>query len=129
MEGMAGQKSTLTWVVNLAALLLVVMWTIPTAGLFVSSFRDRLAGAGISAVQPDPERDAPPPSITVIDISGSYPRFDGCDAPTIFVRGLTDDQGDLFQTWLQRRRATMSAADAEIEVPKDDPGAGQATTG
>lgn len=95
----------------------------------VSSFRDRLAGAGISAFQPDPERDAPPPSITVIDISGSYPRFDGCDAPTIFVRGLTDDQGDLFQTWLQRRRATMSAADAEIEVPKDDPGAGQATTG
>lgn len=41
MEGMAGQKSSLTWVVNLAALLLVVMWTIPTAGLFVSSFRDR----------------------------------------------------------------------------------------
>ncbi|MFV0301517.1 MAG: carbohydrate ABC transporter permease, partial [Paracoccus sp. (in: a-proteobacteria)] len=41
MEGMAGQKSTLTWVVNLAALFLVVLWTIPTAGLFVSSFRDR----------------------------------------------------------------------------------------
>ena len=41
MEGMAGQKSSLTWLVNLAALLLVVMWTIPTAGLFVSSFRDR----------------------------------------------------------------------------------------
>ncbi|TKW66331.1 MAG: carbohydrate ABC transporter permease [Paracoccus denitrificans] len=41
MEGMAGQKSSLTWLVNIAALLLVVMWTIPTAGLFVSSFRDR----------------------------------------------------------------------------------------
>ena len=41
MEGMAGQKSTLTWLVNLAALILVVLWTIPTAGLFVSSFRDR----------------------------------------------------------------------------------------
>lgn len=41
MEGMAGQKATLTWVVNIAALLLVVLWTIPTAGLFVSSFRDR----------------------------------------------------------------------------------------
>ncbi|WBU53537.1 carbohydrate ABC transporter permease [Paracoccus sp. SCSIO 75233] len=41
MEGMAGQKSTLTWAVNLAALLLVVLWTIPTLGLFVSSFRDR----------------------------------------------------------------------------------------
>ncbi len=41
MEGMAGQKSSLTWVVNLAALFLVVLWTIPTAGLLVSSFRDR----------------------------------------------------------------------------------------
>ncbi|TRW98753.1 carbohydrate ABC transporter permease [Paracoccus sp. M683] len=41
MEGMAGQKSSLTWAVNIAALLLVVLWTIPTLGLFVSSFRDR----------------------------------------------------------------------------------------
>ncbi|MFV0302189.1 MAG: carbohydrate ABC transporter permease [Paracoccus sp. (in: a-proteobacteria)] len=41
MEGMAGQKSSLTWAVNIAALLLVVLWTIPTFGLFVSSFRDR----------------------------------------------------------------------------------------
>ncbi|WBU57218.1 carbohydrate ABC transporter permease [Paracoccus sediminicola] len=41
MEGMAGQKSSLTWAVNIAALLLVILWTIPTAGLLVSSFRDR----------------------------------------------------------------------------------------
>ncbi|SDD27044.1 alpha-glucoside transport system permease protein [Paracoccus isoporae] len=41
MDGMAGQKSSLTWAVNIAALLLVVLWTIPTAGLLVSSFRDR----------------------------------------------------------------------------------------
>ena len=41
MEGMAGQKSSLTWSVNIAALLLVILWTIPTFGLFVSSFRDR----------------------------------------------------------------------------------------
>ncbi|MFV0383455.1 carbohydrate ABC transporter permease [Paracoccus sp. (in: a-proteobacteria)] len=41
MEGMAGQKSTLTWAVNISALLLVLLWTIPTLGLFVSSFRDR----------------------------------------------------------------------------------------
>jgi alpha-glucoside transport system permease protein len=41
MEGMAGQKSSLTWAVNIAAFLLVLAWTIPTLGLFVSSFRDR----------------------------------------------------------------------------------------
>ncbi|MBU2956162.1 carbohydrate ABC transporter permease [Paracoccus sp. 1_MG-2023] len=41
MEGMAGQKSSLGWAVNIAAFLLVLLWTIPTLGLFVSSFRDR----------------------------------------------------------------------------------------
>lgn len=41
MQDMAGRKPALIWAVNLAALLLVILWTVPTAGLFVSSFRDR----------------------------------------------------------------------------------------
>ncbi|MBK1636927.1 carbohydrate ABC transporter permease [Rhodovulum adriaticum] len=41
MQGVAGHKSRLTWAVNLTVLALVVLWLIPTAGLLVSSFRDR----------------------------------------------------------------------------------------
>lgn len=41
MEGSAGKSPALIWVVNLSAILLVVLWTIPTFGIFVSSFRDR----------------------------------------------------------------------------------------
>ena len=39
MEGMAGQKSSLVWAVNIAAFLLVLLWTIPTLGLLVSFAR------------------------------------------------------------------------------------------
>ncbi|WP_405402422.1 carbohydrate ABC transporter permease [Paracoccus sp. Ld10] len=77
MEGMAGQKSSLAWAVNIAAFLLVLLWTIPTLGLFVSSFRDR----------------------DQISTSGWWQSFSG-SVQTGFVRsGTADDQvqeGDLY---------------------------------
>ncbi len=41
MDNIAGRKSSLSWAVNVTVFLLVVIWLIPTVGLFVSSFRDR----------------------------------------------------------------------------------------
>lgn len=41
MENIVGTKSRLVWAVNLCALALVLLWTFPTFGLFLSSFRDR----------------------------------------------------------------------------------------
>ena len=34
-------RSPLTWAVHLSVLLLVVLWTMPTAGLLISSLRDK----------------------------------------------------------------------------------------
>lgn len=41
MDNIAGQKSGLSWAVNITVLLLVILWLIPTVGLLISSFRDR----------------------------------------------------------------------------------------
>jgi alpha-glucoside transport system permease protein len=41
MGSTAGRKSALTWMVHLSVFLLVALWTLPTAGLFISSFRDK----------------------------------------------------------------------------------------
>lgn len=41
MDNIAGTKSGLNIAVNVSVLLMVLLWLIPTVGLFVSSFRDR----------------------------------------------------------------------------------------
>ena len=48
MDGIAGQKSGLTWAVHISVAVLVALWLFPTVGLFVSSFRtaDQIASSG-----------------------------------------------------------------------------------
>jgi alpha-glucoside transport system permease protein len=47
-DGMAGQKSGLTWAVQISVVLLVALWLFPTVGLLVSSFRtaDQISSSG-----------------------------------------------------------------------------------
>ncbi len=48
MAAIAGQKSRLTWAVNISVVLMVVLWLIPTVGLLVSSVRttDQISRSG-----------------------------------------------------------------------------------
>ncbi|KFE35392.1 carbohydrate ABC transporter permease [Thioclava atlantica] len=48
MSAIAGQKSRLTWAVQISVVVMVVLWLIPTVGLLVSSFRttDQISQSG-----------------------------------------------------------------------------------
>ena len=48
MDNIAGQRSTLTWIVHITVAVLVALWLFPAVGLFVSSFRtgDQISASG-----------------------------------------------------------------------------------
>ncbi|MAC76981.1 MAG: alpha-glucoside ABC transporter permease [Rhodobacteraceae bacterium] len=47
-SGVAGQKAILTWAVHISVAVLVILWVLPTLGLFISSFRtaDQISSTG-----------------------------------------------------------------------------------
>jgi alpha-glucoside transport system permease protein len=71
MDSIAGTRARLTWAVNIAVLLLVLLWTLPTLGLLISSFRDRdqisVSGwwTALSASERNEQFRAAPPSEAV----------------------------------------------------------------
>ena len=81
MSGGVGKKSGLVWAVNLSALALVVLWTLPTVGLLISSFRDRdqISASGwwkaIFPAEAVVQYRAPDPQSAIL-IDGVY-RIDG----------------------------------------------------
>jgi alpha-glucoside transport system permease protein len=95
--------------VNGALLLLVLIWTIPTLGIFVSSFRDRgqIAGSGWWKVLPhrdwqvtevlDPRAEGLDADgvMTVRDVSGTFEQFRA---------GLTSSDGEARLIWIGNRR-------------------------
>ncbi|WP_045388203.1 carbohydrate ABC transporter permease [Falsirhodobacter sp. alg1] len=71
MDNIAGKRGRLTWALNIAVFLLVLLWTIPTLGLLVSSFRDadQLQASGwwtslSPSVQSSAARTGPPATQT-----------------------------------------------------------------
>lgn len=74
MASVAGQRSTLSWVVNLTMIFIVFLWLFPTVGLFVSSFRtaDQISGSGWWSSLGAQELQNPP-----IRIKGEEKQVDG----------------------------------------------------
>jgi len=74
MGSIAGQRSALSWAVNISVLLLVLIWLFPTVGLFVSSFRttDQISNSGWwSSLRTQESQKSP------IRISGEEQSIDG----------------------------------------------------
>ena len=88
MENIAGQKSGLSWAVQISTILLVLLWVLPTFGLFVSSFRttDQIASSGWWRALSTQERQLPP-----IRVEGTETQKDGLFVidGTLFPKGGT----------------------------------------
>ncbi|SMR72590.1 maltose ABC transporter membrane protein/trehalose ABC transporter membrane protein/sucrose ABC transporter membrane protein [Aliiroseovarius halocynthiae] len=108
MDNIAGKKSSLTWAVHISVAVLVVLWLLPTVGLFVSSFRtgDQIATSGWWKSLTTQQRQNP-----AIRLSGDEVEQDGL----FVIEGqLFDASGAEVQRWGTSSRDTEAYAPGEI---------------
>lgn len=136
MRNLAGYAPRLTWVVHLSVLALVVLWTIPTVGLLVSSFRDRdqIATSGWwTALSATPRniivRSAPPEAAVVADgafvITGN---LFGTGSGEVKAFGITSLRPAEFRPGqsAKRKSATITVdADGRYRITSPEPFAGR----
>jgi len=108
MDNIAGKKSSLSWAVNITVLVLVVLWVVPTLGLFVSSFRtaDQIYNSGwwdslFPAEQNMVLRTADPDEARVDNGDGSFTVsgniFEGAETHGISVWGVSSRAIDAYK--------------------------------
>lgn len=134
MSSIAGSRSSLTWMVHLSVAALVVLWLIPTVGLFVSSFRtaDQIASNGwwqslFPSVQNLTLRSAAPETQRqdgeLYVIEGQL--FEGGGKNAISVWGISSRDIDAFkpgQTAELRKGGTITVqADGRYRMENSEP--------
>jgi Kef-type K+ transport system membrane component KefB len=87
----------------------------------VSSYRSRVDAAGIRTVDPG----AAEPAAIVRDVGGALSTVEQRPLTVFTVRGQRDDQGDMFDLWLDRQRAPIGPPDGQSQPQAPQPQAPQ----
>ncbi|MCR9088311.1 MAG: carbohydrate ABC transporter permease [Rhodobacteraceae bacterium] len=107
MDNIAGKKSSLTWVVNISAAALVILWLIPTLGLFISSFRtaDQISSSGWW--------NAMFPTEQTVQLRTAPPSDQKQEGDLWVIEGELFDQPTTISSWGSSSRAVSAYAPGE----------------
>jgi alpha-glucoside transport system permease protein len=106
MDNIVGKKSSLTWAVHLSVVFLVVLWVLPTFGLFVSSFRsgDQIASSGWWQALSTQESQLP-----AIRVAGEEVQKDGA----FVIEGRLFEASSVVSAWGTNNNAPTAFAAGE----------------